>query len=98
MDDVRTITVTLPAGLVERMEQQVASGEYTSASDAVRIGLELLGEDEEFVPSDEWLRREVLPVIDECARDPSRLIPAEEVFAGLERRATDDDRAVGRDV
>ena len=79
MDDVRTITVTLPAEVVDRVEERVASGEYLSASDVVRDGLKQLEGDKDWAPSDEWLRREVLPVLDECERDPSRLLSSDEV-------------------
>jgi hypothetical protein len=41
------------------------------------------------IPDDEeerWLREEVVPTYQAHLADPSRAIPAEEVFEGLERR------------
>ena len=66
------------------VEAKVASGEYGSESEVVSDGLRALGEHDEEV--ERWLREEVAPAYDEHMRDPSRAIPIDEVFAGLEAR------------
>jgi Arc/MetJ-type ribon-helix-helix transcriptional regulator len=45
MDDGRTITVTLPADLVDGLDQAVKAGEYSSRDEAVRVGIETLEAD-----------------------------------------------------
>ncbi len=84
MTDTRSLTIELPAELVRLVEEDVATGGYESASAVVREALETrhVG----FALSDETLRREVLPVLDACERDSSRLLTSDEVFARLEAR------------
>lgn len=45
MDDGRTITVTLPDGLVAGLDEAVRAGEYASRDEAIRIGLETVEAD-----------------------------------------------------
>ena len=85
MTDTRSLTVELPDSLIRLVEEKVVSGEYASASEVVRESLEAF-EAEPEGPSDEWLRREALPVLDACRRDPSRLLSSDEVFDRLERK------------
>ena len=62
----------------------VAEGRYASASEVVQAGLEAL---QGFgVGIEHWLRTEVAPVCDAMRADPSRGIPAEQVFAALRAR------------
>lgn len=95
MSDTRLLTVELPASLVRMIESKVAAGEYGSESDVVRESLEAVHA--VTGPSDEWLRREAVPVYEACLADPTRLRPAEEVFARLDERYRRDMRALGRE-
>jgi antitoxin ParD1/3/4 len=78
MDDPNTmLTVTL-GELAEKVEERIRSGEYESASEVVRAGLEALEREErEFAV---MLKRKV----EEAMADPRPSIPAAEVFANLE--------------
>jgi len=51
----------------------------------VRAGLTALSEQDEAV--ERWLRDEVVPVYDAMRADPSRAIPAEQVFSELRRHS-----------
>lgn len=75
----KPITVTLgkqQAGIDERL----ARGDYSSASEVVRAALRALDREEEAF--DRILKAKVQEALD----DPSPCIPAEEVFARLERK------------
>lgn len=88
MDDPNTkVTVDL-GDLAEKVEERVRSGEYESASDVVRAGLEALEREErEF---DAVLKAKV----EEALADPRPSIPAAEVFAEL--RALHASRVAGK--
>lgn len=74
-------TLTLPAAEAERVEALVQSGAYSSAGEVIREAL--LALDERNTSLEEWLQEEVLPVAAAYDADPSRGIPAEEVFDRL---------------
>jgi antitoxin ParD1/3/4 len=57
----------------------VASGAYATASEVVRAGLRALQERDAAV--ERWLRNEVVPAAAAMQDDPSRGIPAGQVFA-----------------
>ena len=80
-------TITISSENAEAIDRLVAEGRFGSADDVVRMGIEATREHDEWLaehgPSDEWLRREVLPVLDEIDRDPSRLLTSEQVRANL---------------
>jgi Arc/MetJ-type ribon-helix-helix transcriptional regulator len=82
------ITVTLPADVIEIMRAKVSSGEYSDESAAVEAALTgLLFEsvsDEQL--SDEFLRREVLPVVEAMNADPSRGLTVDQVRENIARR------------
>ncbi|KAA5599178.1 ribbon-helix-helix domain-containing protein [Blastochloris sulfoviridis] len=92
MSPTRQLTVTLPEEVVRAVEARVAAGEYASASEVVLDGLMQLdpfADEMPPIPDEEverWLREEVVPTCQAYLADPSRAIPAEEVFDGLERR------------
>ena len=77
-------TFRLPAEQADFIDSQVASGAYASASEVVQAGLRALQEHDAVV--ERWLREEVVPVAAAMDADPSRAIPAEEVFAELRAR------------
>ena len=78
MDDPNTtMTVTL-GELAEKVEERVRSGEYDSASEVVRAGLEALEREERAF--DAVLKAKV----EEAMADPRPSIPAEQVFREME--------------
>ena len=79
MSDIDTVTIEL-GELSPRLRAKLDSGEYASLSELVRDGLEALDREEEAF--DDYLREKV----EEALSDPRPSIPAEEVFARLERR------------
>lgn len=66
------------------VEAKVASGEYADASDVFREGLERLRENDS--ATERWLRTEVAEAYDRMEADPSRGVPAKQVFAELRTR------------
>lgn len=85
MDDPNTtMTVTL-GDLAEKVEERVRSGEYHSASEVVRAGLEALEREERAFNA-------VLKAkVEEALADPRPSIPMEEVFARLRARLDERD-------
>ncbi|MBW4092339.1 MAG: type II toxin-antitoxin system ParD family antitoxin [Proteobacteria bacterium] len=81
MTAVAKRTVSLPAEQAGWIDALVAQGAYASASEVVRAGLRALQERDAAV--ERWLREEVAPVFDAMQADPSRAIPADEVFQTL---------------
>lgn len=77
-------TFSLPASQAKYIDKLVKSGGYVSGSEVVRAGLRALKERDEAM--ERWLREEVLPVYDAYEADPSRVVPAREVFSTLRRR------------
>jgi antitoxin ParD1/3/4 len=71
-------TFSLPAAQARYIDRKVKSGAYASASEVVRAGLRALQERDEAV--ERWLREEVVPVYDAYKADPSRALPAADVF------------------
>jgi antitoxin ParD1/3/4 len=76
-------TFSLPAAQSKYIDKLVKSGGYASGSEVVRAGLRALKERD--AAMEQWLREEVVPVYDAYQADPSRGIPAEEVFAEIRR-------------
>lgn len=63
------------AGYIDKL---VGAGAYASASDVIDAGLKALQERD--ADLDQWLRDEVLPVMEAMDADPSRAFPADQVF------------------
>lgn len=80
-------TFSLPAEQAVYIDRLVASGAYASGSEVVRAGLRALQERDSAV--EKWLRDEVVGVCDAMTADPSRAIPAEQVFAAVRARHAD---------
>ena len=74
-------TFSLPAAQSRYIDRKVKSGAYASASEVVRAGLRALQERDEAM--ERWLREQVVPAYDAYHADPTRGIPAEQVFAEL---------------
>ncbi len=83
------ITITLPHNLAQVVRAKVASGKYANESDFVS---ELILEDADSFreegcgPSDDWIVKHALPVLEKLEADPSSGIPMEEVEGELQRR------------
>ena len=91
MPTSREITVELTEDEVAFVERVVARGEFASAADVIRNALnDRIARDEAF---EEWLQREVVPTLEAFEKDPSRGIPAEDVFAELRTRIAKETKA-----
>jgi antitoxin ParD1/3/4 len=77
-------TVSLPAEQGRYIDGLVNSGAYASASEVVRAGLRALEERDQAV--ERWLRDDVAAAYDALQADPSRAIPAKDVFAAVRAR------------
>jgi antitoxin ParD1/3/4 len=81
MSNISKRTVSLPEEHAAYIDQMVAKGAFASASEVVRAGLRALQEREAAV--DRWLCEEVAATYDAMQSDPSRAIPAADVFDGI---------------
>lgn len=71
-------TFNLPAEQADYIDGLVESGAYATASEVVGAGLRALQERDAAI--EQWLREEVVPVATAMQENPSRAIPAGEVF------------------
>ena len=78
------MNVSLTPELEQLVHRKVQTGRYTSASEVVRAGIRALQERDAAV--ERWLREDVAPVYDAMKADPSRGVPAEQVFASVRAR------------
>jgi len=64
------ITVEIPAEIAARLRDAVAVGAFGSESEAVQVALEafLVAPPDSPLIDDDWLRREVLPVLERIDR------------------------------
>jgi antitoxin ParD1/3/4 len=67
----------------EFVRKQLETGRYDDAADVVRAGLKLLEDEKAF---DHWIDEELPARYEAYLKDPSRVIPAEEVHARFEAR------------
>jgi antitoxin ParD1/3/4 len=84
---MRTIakrTFSLPAEHAKFIDRKVRSGAYASGSEVVRAGLRALQERDAAV--ERWLREEVAPIYDAMTAEPTRGIPAANVFGSIRAR------------
>jgi antitoxin ParD1/3/4 len=86
MSDAAEKTITLPAEEAGRIEALVESGAYATAAEVIREAL--LALEERNTTLEEWLREQVAPAYDAYHADPSRGIPADEVFDEVLARHT----------
>ena len=77
----RPCVVDLPNEQAAYVDGLVRSGRYSSSSEVVEAGLRALQNQDD--ATDEWLRRDVVPVLKAMQADPSRGIPAQEVFDAI---------------
>jgi antitoxin ParD1/3/4 len=83
MSTTQKRTFSLPAAQGKYIDKLVKSGGYASGSEVVRAGLRALKERD--AAMEQWLREEVVPVIEEYEADPSRTISDKEVFESIRR-------------
>jgi antitoxin ParD1/3/4 len=80
----KTMNVSLTPQLEQLVQNRVASGLYTSASEVIREALRLLERRDQLQNAQlERLRSEIAIGIEQA--DEGQLIPSQEVFAGLRR-------------
>lgn len=82
------LTVTLPNEVLDIVREKVSAGEYPDESAVVEAALFdlLLPPVSAGRVSDEWLRREVVPVLERMDADPSRGRTPEQVIARLREK------------
>lgn len=81
MASVQKRTFSLPAAQSKYIDKLVKSGGYASGSEVVRAGLRALKERD--AAMEQWLREEVVPVIEELDADPSQAVSPEHVLETL---------------
>lgn len=96
MPTIQKRTFSLSEEQSQFIDDLVAKGGYASASEVVRAGVRALQERDEAV--ERWLREKVAPTYDAMKADPSRAIPAEEVFRQLREHAAQRIKAEQGDV
>ena len=74
----------------------IRSGRYSSSSEVLEAGLRALQDQDS--ATDEWLRRDVVPAMTAMQADPSRGIPAQEVFDEIRTLHAQRIRTAGRAV
>jgi antitoxin ParD1/3/4 len=74
-------TFSLPIEQSDYIDDLTATGAYATSSEVIRAGLRALQKRDAAV--ERWLGEEVVPVAAAMQADPSRAIPAEEVFSGI---------------
>jgi putative addiction module CopG family antidote len=84
MRSTRQLSITLPNEMADMVRAKVESGAYASESEVIREGLRSLQDRDAAI--ERWLRDEVAPTYDRMIADPSRAIPIDEVFDGMEAR------------
>ena len=78
MSAPKTCVLDLTSEQAALIDDLVRSGRYSSSSEVLEAGLRAL---QDQVPAtEEWLLQEVLPAMTAMQADPSRGIPAQEVF------------------
>ena len=77
-------TISLPSEQSRYLDHLVDSGAYASVSEVVRAGLRALEERDAAV--ERWLREDVVAAYDALQADPSRAVPASQVFAAVRAR------------
>lgn len=81
MGAVQKRTFSLPAEQADYIDGLVSSGTYATSSEVIRAGLRALQERDAAV--ERWLREDVAPVVAAMRADPSRGVPAKNVFDGI---------------
>jgi antitoxin ParD1/3/4 len=100
MPATEQFTVTLSQQAAEVVRAKVSSGEYASENEVIQAGILQLANDELFEMHgmkpdefDDWLRAEVVPVLDAMKADPSRGRTPEQVRQRLQQCRADFEKA-----
>lgn len=82
MEERENASVDLREEDARYVDELISSGAYGSAAEAIGAGLSALRE----ARRQQWIDDEIAPAYERAKADPSRLIPAEQVFANLRAR------------
>lgn len=83
MRKTQSLSITLPHDMAQLVKDKVAGGAYATESEVIRDGLRALQERDAAVET--WLRTEGVARYDAYHADPSRGIPADQVWDDLQR-------------
>ena len=81
MTSTQKRTFSLSAAQSKYIDKLVKSGGYASGSEVVRAGLRALKERD--AAMEQWLREEVVPVLEEIDNDPTQVISDEQLAETL---------------
>jgi len=84
MRTTQQFSITLPLDMAEVVEEKIKSGGYASVSEVVRDGVRALMERDAAV--ERWLRDEVVAGHKDYLKDPSKVVPADEVLVRIKAR------------
>jgi antitoxin ParD1/3/4 len=84
MDEPARLSIELPQDLADAVRARVASGDYSSESEMIQEGLELLADRERTM--DAALRAELAAGYDEWKADPSAVHTADDIREHLRKR------------
>ena len=93
MDDMQQTIVSLPEDVAAMLEDRITSGEYATAGEAIRDGLNALRSWD--LDMEGWLRRDVARSFDDFLADPTTSIPAEEMMNRVRASYVAKRRALG---
>jgi putative addiction module CopG family antidote len=83
MRKTQSLSITLPHDMAQLVKDKVAGGAYATESEVVRDGLRALQERDAAV--EQWLRTEGVARYDAYHAGRSRVVPADKVWADLQR-------------
>lgn len=81
MSSTQKRTFSLPASQAKYIDKLVKSGGYASGSEVVRAGLRALKERD--AAMEQWLREEVVPVLEELDVDPTQVVTDQQLAETL---------------
>ena len=81
---MRSVTITLSDDMARAIDAKIVAGEFATASDILREGLETLLAGDATLEG--WLRSDIVASCREMAADPSRGIPIDDVVSRIEGR------------
>lgn len=83
MRKTQSLSITLPHDMAQLVKDKVADGAYATESEVIRDGLRALQQRDAAVET--WLRTEGVARYDAYHADPSRGIPAAQVWDNLQQ-------------